>query len=222
MDQLDADDLASLPAYARERWPVAFERATRKIASAVPDRSAHQLIKAAQRASSASQRVVWLRRAGSAWAKPLQAVSACRAGCSHCCHIPLTISSIEADLIGRQAGIQPARPAHAVRLQDFEDMDSAMAAIEAISTQPGPSPCPFLKNGACSVYDVRPMACRLLVNLDDDDLLCQLVPGQAIPVPYANSQVLKGMYLAAQPAAALADIRDFFPSPTTTSTSRQP
>ncbi|RCW65155.1 hypothetical protein DES41_11379 [Pseudorhodoferax soli] len=55
------------------------------------------------------------------------------------------------------------------------------------------------------------MACRLLLNLDDDDLLCRLVPGQDIPVPYANSGQLKTLYLMAQASTPLADIRDFFP-----------
>ena len=212
MTGLDAAELDQLPAYARERWPVAVERAYRKVAQVGPSAHAAQLVKASQRASSASQRVVWLHRAASAWAKPLEAVAACRKGCSHCCNTPVTISGIEADLIGRHAGIAPARPAQSVRLQDFENLEDAMPALAAISGQVDPSPCPFLRDGACSVYDVRPMACRLLVNLDDDDLLCQLVPGQAIPVPYANGQQLKGFFILAQPAAPLADIRTFFPS----------
>lgn len=211
MDQPEAVDLAPLPAYVRERWPVAYERAMRKTDAAVPDAHAPRLIKAAQQASSASQRVIWLHRAASAWSTPLQALAACRQGCAHCCHIPVTISSVEADLIGRRMGRRPARPAQAVRLQEFDDLDEAVPALEAISAGREPSPCPFLQDDACSVYDVRPMACRLLLNLDDDDLLCHLVPGQAIPVPYANSQQLKGLFILAQVAAPLADIRDFFP-----------
>jgi Fe-S-cluster containining protein len=211
MDQIEDVDLASMPAYVRERWPVAYERAMRKISAAAPDVNTPRLIKAAQQASNASQRVIWLHRAASAWSTPLMPVAACRQGCAHCCHIPVTISSIEADLIGRRVGHRPARPAQSVQLQEFEDLEDAVPALEAISASREPSPCPFLLDGACSVYDVRPMACRLLVNLDDDDLLCRLVPGQAIPVPYANSQQLKGLFVLAQLAAPLADIRDFFP-----------
>ena len=61
------------------------------------------------------------------------------------------------------------------------------------------------------------MACRLLLNLYDDDLLRRLVPGQAIPVPYARAGVLKGFALLAQPTAKLADIREFFPDQKPTS-----
>lgn len=87
-----------------------------------------------------------------------------------------------------------------------------------ISARTEPSPCPFLVNDACSIYEARPMACRLLLNLDDDALLCQSIPGQAVPVPYANSDQLKTLYLMAQVALPLADIRDFFPTapPSTT------
>jgi hypothetical protein len=56
------------------------------------------------------------------------------------------------------------------------------------------------------------MACRLLLNLDDDALLCELIPGQTVPVPYANSEQLKMLYLMANVASPLADIRDFFPT----------
>jgi Fe-S-cluster containining protein len=208
---LEEVDLSTLPAHVRERWPAAVERAERKAASVAPDRSAHKLIKAAQQASNASQRIVWLHRAATSWAKPLEAVSACRKGCAHCCNIPVTISSIEAELIGRHVGTKPAKPARVVRLQDYEDLSEAVPALQDTSTRSEPSPCPFLDNSVCSIYEIRPMACRLLVNLDDDDLLCRHVPGHVIPVPYANSQALKGVYLLAQPTAALADVRDFFP-----------
>ena len=57
------------------------------------------------------------------------------------------------------------------------------------------------------------MACRLLLNLDDDDLLCRLVPDREIPVPYADATQLKALFLLAQAAVPLADIRAFFPQP---------
>jgi hypothetical protein len=157
--------------------------------------------------------VVWLQRAASAWAQPLQDVAACRRGCAHCCHIPVTISAIEAALIRRHVRRAPATPAQAVRLDAFTDLSDTMAALQALGGQTPPSPCPFLHEGACSIYDARPMACRLLLNLDDDDLLCRLVPDQEIPVPYADATQLKALFLLAQPATPLADIRAFFPQP---------
>ena len=80
--------------------------------------------------------------------------------------------------------------------------------------------CPFLIEASCSIYEVRPMACRVLFNLDDDDLLCRQGPAELAEVPYADSRMLRALALAAQPAEILADIRDFFPPPMTTCTLR--
>jgi hypothetical protein len=202
---------ASWPSDVRKRWPLAQQRATSKLQTVSPNRDADQLVRVAQKAATASQRVVWLQRAASAWTKPMEPVAACRQGCAHCCHIAVTISSVEAELIGKHAGIKPQRPAKAVRLQSHRDLQSAQEAVKGLGPLPAPAPCPFLNDNACSIYAVRPMACRLLLNLDDDELLCRLVPGKDIPVPYANSKQLQTLYLLAQVATPLADIRDFFP-----------
>jgi len=124
----------------------------------------------------------------------------------------VTISSVEAGLSGRHIGRAPAEPANAIRLQSFADAKSALPAVQAWSDQRPRSPCPFLVDSVCSIYEVRPLAGRLLLNLDDDDLLCKLVPGPDIPVPYADSGQIKTLYLMAKAAAPLADIRNFFPS----------
>ncbi len=214
----DDVDVSELPREVQERLPVAVERAHRKVRTVQPSREAEQLVKAAQKASTAAQRVIWLQRAASAWAKPIETVAACRKGCAHCCHISVTISAVEAAVIGRHAGVKPAQPDSSVHLQTLQDMQQALSEVQKISARTEPLPCPFLVNDACSIYEARPMACRLLLNLDDDALLCQLIPGQAVPVPYANSDQLKTIYLMAQVASPLADIRDFFPTapPSTT------
>lgn len=157
-------DLSGLPAYARERWPLAIERAQRKIQAAAPNPAAKRLLQASQRAASARQRVVWLHRTASAWSEPLQAVAACREGCSHCCHIPVTITRVEADLIAQASGRKAARPASSVHLAEHESIESAMQAHEALRAEVGPGPCPFLADGRCGVYGARPMACRLGVS----------------------------------------------------------
>lgn len=205
-------DVSTLPDAVRERLPAAMESANHKLRSVQPNRDADQLVRAAQRASTASQRVLWLQRAASAWSKPIEKVAACRKGCAHCCHISVTISAVEAAVIGRQVGVRPAQPRKAVKLQSIQALQGALAEVQAISARAETTPCPFLVDNACSIYEARPMACRLLLNLDDDALLCRLIPGQAVPVPYANSDQLKALYLMAQAASPLADIRDFFPT----------
>ena len=55
------------------------------------------------------------------------------------------------------------------------------------------------------------MACRTLINLDDDDLLCRHSEGGQATVTYADATKLKAFALMAQAGTLYADIRDFFP-----------
>ena len=210
-NHMSVENLEQLPEYARERWPVAVERAQEKLATVRVDPSAARLLKAAQRATGAAQRVLWLQRSASAWGRALAPAAACRKGCSHCCHIPVAISDIEATFIGRHTGRTPASPSGAMKLQDVSELDEQGRGLAMARLRPDQSPCPFLEDGACTIYEARPMACRTLFNLDDDSLLCQLVPGVEIPVPYADNRLLMSMFVMAQPAGSVADIRDFFP-----------
>lgn len=208
----DDVDVSELPHEVQERLPIAVQRAHRKVRTVQPNREAEQLVRAAQKASTASQRVLWLQRAASAWAKPIEKVAACRKGCAHCCHISVTISAVEAAAIGRHVRVKPTRLDKVVHLQSLRDMQQALAEVQTISARTERSPCPFLVDDACSIYEARLMACRLLLNLDDDELPCKLIPGQAVPVPYANSDQLKTLYLMAHVASPLTDIREFFPT----------
>lgn len=154
--------------------------------------------------------MVWLQRAASAWARLVQAVAACRAGCSHCCQIAVTISHVEAQLIAKVGGREVRTPARSVRVADEASIQALAEAEAQLDTGPL-GPCPLLQDDRCSVYDHRPMACRTLLNLDDDDLLCRHVPGYSSDVAYANAMQLKGIAVLTQAGAVYADIREFFP-----------
>ena len=104
------------------------------------------------------------------------AMMACRRGCSACCHVSLSIFTVEASLILAWArGLAPA-DAHklAIALAQRETSDRAG------KTPPGPTPdgelaqpCPFLVNCACSIYPARPTLCRtqgLPLVWQDEDL----------------------------------------------------
>ena len=48
--------------------------------------------------------------------------------------------------------------------------------------------------------------------MDGDDLLCQIVPGAAVPVPYMdNRAILLGTLLVGGTSPRIADVRDWFP-----------
>ncbi len=197
----------------RERVPKAMQRAQEITAAAKPSRTAKDLLAAARRASTGRQRVIWLQRWASAVVEPLVADAACRKGCAHCCHIPAAITSAEARLLAEVSGKFIAKPKLAISIQALQDGDgSALAQVEAMAQVPAGKSCPFLANGSCSVYAHRPVACRVHLSLDEDDLLCRLVEGVTVPVPYVDTRLLSLTFWAAQRNEVLADIRDFFPN----------
>jgi len=68
----------------------------------------------------------------------------CRRGCDHCCrhlHAEPALTEAEWQRIEAVVGTEQVRQ----RLVDFAGP---------------PYACPFLDDGACSIYDVRPVACR--------------------------------------------------------------
>ncbi|MGJ7523776.1 YkgJ family cysteine cluster protein [Variovorax sp. LT1P1] len=201
-----------LVASQHQREPVAMARAAGKIETIKPDPDVPRLLRAAQAARTVGQRVVWLHRTASAWARPIATVAACRKGCSACCFQAVSISQTEAELIGRTIGQRPTDVVDPVHPHASFDLADREAGEERLRASWAGSPCPFLSEGECSIYDVRPFACRTLINLDDDPLLCQIVPSRPASVPYANAQYLLAMWAMAQPNAKLADIREFFPS----------
>src|SRR4051794_323837 len=85
---------------------------------------------------------------------------ACRRGCAHCCH---TFVSARAPEILFVKNAIPGR-----------ERESARAAVDkayAVTGRLGPDgrggmaePCPMLRDGACQVYQARPMTCRMAVS----------------------------------------------------------
>jgi len=65
----------------------------------------------------------------------------CRKGCSDCCHYPVSITDIEIQYIEKNTRFKKSKKP---------------INIEKIMG----SPCPFLKNSACLIYESRPFVCR--------------------------------------------------------------
>jgi Fe-S-cluster containining protein len=124
--------------------------------------------------------------------------AACKNGCSHCCHIDVAMSEFEARQISKATGRELLVPPG-----DGSD-DGAIEKYRGV-------PCPFLVGGACSIYEHRPIACRVHFNLADDESMCRLdVPSDESAVQYIN---LAGFWLANALAFGMhrqRDIRDFF------------
>ena len=71
------------------------------------------------------------------------AIPACRAGCAACCKQPVPLTSVEA-----------------MGLRIFAREAAPDAASPAVGKSPEPWHCPFLLDETCSVYPLRPFACR--------------------------------------------------------------
>lgn len=132
----------------------------------------------------------------------------CKRGCDHCCRIAVGISQHEADRIGAVTGRQPA---------DLRRSPEAIAdALDRAQVDNYGKPCPFLKDHACTVYEVRPMACRAHHSLADTAENCDSTgrtPHNCPTVPTLS------VSHAMQEASAViffddpvfGDIREFFP-----------
>ncbi|HEU0153172.1 MAG TPA: YkgJ family cysteine cluster protein [Arenimonas sp.] len=124
---------------------------------------------------------------------------ACRPGCSGCCHYPIGVMPIEADLIASRTGKRlltggpGARTGTLVRQED--------------------TPCPFLVDNQCSIYDDRPMACRKHVALTNTAYWCQPERANDHAFPMAGLSTLTAAFeyvIALDGRGMPRDIRDYF------------
>ena len=103
----------------------------------------------------------------------------CRAGCSACCHGPFDISIADALLVREAVRALPAqvRAAIEMRARALEDRIKGLApgweaaegltalgeeAFDEICETLAAEPCPLLDQGQCTIYQDRPMICRVI------------------------------------------------------------
>lgn len=133
-------------------------------------------------------------------AEKVAPTATCRRGCSHCCRQSVIVTEWEAQRIGRAIGRDPAPVSGSTRT-----IDTAAADFAGV-------PCTFLRDGECTVYDVRPLCCRTHFSLGAAELCdTQKFPGGEVPYFNLSSFVMAYGMLFMQSGSGLADIRDFFP-----------
>jgi hypothetical protein len=173
-----------------------------------------RLLNRAVEAKTAVQRIFWLRREADLVSTAAMPLSACKDQCSHCCNIGVMITEQEAGVIGKEIGRKPESPAVGNFIQGDEGVDPEVFwnATSQMTDEFTGVPCTFLgSDKRCTIYEFRPMACRHQINLDFDGLLCEIVPGSNIPVPYLNMSNSKFAYLFAMGLRSkISDIRHFF------------
>lgn len=129
----------------------------------------------------------------------------CVTGCSACCHISVSLTTMEAQTIGQAIGMPPARPAKVFLATELDDWETEKMRFFG-------TPCPFLEGNRCSIYANRPVACKTHANLGDAFFCSTKVPPEESAVSNLD---LRGFYLMMTGVlldSPVADIRDFFPS----------
>lgn len=88
----------------------------------------------------------------------------CRKGCSWCCHQPVFALSYELeylnDVVTRNFDQQKQDEIRKRAKEKKQKLDS-LSEKELLNSK---VPCPLLENGSCSVYEARPMACRIYLS----------------------------------------------------------
>lgn len=146
-------------------------------------------------------RIIRLRHLASEFTSPFAQQTACARGCSHCCNIGVAVPRSEAKLIAKSIGRQVMEPAETTPITGSRENSRFFG-----------TPCTFLVEGSCSIYAHRPLVCRTLVNMDDTDLLCRLIDGANVPVPYLNTTKIQGLFGFLTKHDDFADIREWFPN----------
>ncbi|GAF04849.1 YkgJ family cysteine cluster protein [Saccharicrinis fermentans] len=93
---------------------------------------------------------------------------ACEKGCSWCCYQPVYMTTQEALLIYEYI-IQTCnqQQLNDIRNKSEKKLKKTKGLAEA-KKQNIIHPCAFLSDGACSIYSVRPMACRIYLSSSKD------------------------------------------------------
>ena len=98
---------------------------------------------------------------------------ACRKGCAHCCRIRVSVTAPELFLIARS--LTGAR--RAAVLERLAEADARVHGLDAAARLRADVACPLLDDGACSIYAVRPTACRSLLSFDVGACIAAFVEG---------------------------------------------
>ena len=104
---------------------------------------------------------------------------ACRAGCAHCCHLPVDVTAVELMTL-LQHLVATRTPAELDRIRQIAQAYSSVSADTPEQSRVAVRmPCALLVNDQCSAYEVRPLACRGFHSFDVADCVEAFLPENA-------------------------------------------
>lgn len=134
--------------------------------------------------------------------EPIKEQSTCSQGCSHCCkQTAIMIDEVDALLLSQVTGRQMEKPDYR-SIQNFKGI-----------------PCVFLDttSNSCSVYEHRPLTCRISTSVDDPKKCETEEFRQMVELNSALTEILlligmdiKRTYEASRGNSPKADIRQYF------------
>ena len=186
-------------AHARK---TSMDRAASLVASIAPDLNARDDRIAGELArenASAKAKLGKLYRLAAELAEAAVPLVPCSKGCAGCCKMNVSITSVEAQQLAAVSG---------------RAMVDVRSPVEHSEARFSGIPCPFLVNEVCSVYEVRPYACRVHFSFDVSPYWCQPERAYEDGMGVVELGGAKRAYIAIAtktPMGGFADIRDFFP-----------
>lgn len=90
----------------------------------------------------------------------------CKMGCAWCCHQPVFALTHEILIIAEYISQRFSKETIALITEKAAKKSAYTRALTGRELLTVNQPCPLLRNGACSVYQVRPMACRIYLSSD--------------------------------------------------------
>ena len=89
---------------------------------------------------------------------------ACHKGCHWCCHQAVYANSYELHFLSEKIKSRFSKEQISECIEAAEAKSAVTSKMDEEQISTYKSPCPLLENGACSVYDARPMACRIYLS----------------------------------------------------------
>lgn len=88
----------------------------------------------------------------------------CKKGCSFCCHQAVFANSYELHYLGNFIEKHFSEERRSQVQQKANAKNKKTSTLDEKEMLNFKSPCPLLKDGACSAYEARPMACRIYLS----------------------------------------------------------
>jgi hypothetical protein len=133
----------------------------------------------------------------------------CRKGCSYCCTSRVIISAPEIFRVAnwlRTNGVAPGAPLQVESILAEARRRDALPAGDRTWLR---EPCPMLVDGACGVYEPRPISCRAVYSLSSEACKVAMVDdSQSLPLVVSTmdkGDLARSLLLAAVSASGLSD-----------------